>query len=54
MAFYRLQGGKIVEDWAEWDWLELLEQLGDWGEWEWLDLLKHMEATTAGRTSQPT
>jgi steroid delta-isomerase-like uncharacterized protein len=44
MAFYHLRGGKIIEDWAEWDWLDLLEQLGDWGEWDWLDLLKHMEA----------
>jgi hypothetical protein len=28
MSFYHLGGGKILDDWAEWDELGLLEQLG--------------------------
>ena len=28
MSFYHLSGGKILDDWAEWDELGLLEQLG--------------------------
>lgn len=46
MAFYRIRDGKIVEDWAEWDWLDFLSQLLEWGEWEWFDLLENTKPLT--------
>jgi predicted ester cyclase len=51
MAFYRIQDGKIVEDWAQWDWLEFLEQLLGWGDWEWIDLLACTKPLTKSDSS---
>lgn len=46
MSFYCIREGKIVEDWAEWDWLDFLSQLLEWGEWEWFDLLENTKPLT--------